>query len=440
MNVFAIPVSKLNSYVRSRLREDPFLSEVWIEGEVGQVNVRRDTAYIQLADESATVTGIVFGLSQSGMRDLLEPGQKILVRGEVSLYVPSGRFSIVIREAKASGAGVLMQQMLALQKKLEAAGFFARERKRQLPPYPREVAVITSKDGAALQDILQIAGRRNPGVRIRLYPATVQGPSAPQTIVEAFDAVRRDGTADVVIVARGGGSAGDLSAFNDARVVEAVVRSPVPVVSAVGHETDWSFCDLAADDRASTPSEAAEKAVPDAKVIAAQIRHLMALAQKSVRAALERAQLRLRSETAELRASGMDARIRAERDQLTYLRSEAKSRMDALLERARSDLRAEEQATVHAANLDARLRSEQNSLDRELDKLRSQLRTRAVSLRHKLDAAEKQLSALNPMRIVSSGYAVVLRDGRRIHRAADLAKGDTVELVFSDGTAEATID
>lgn len=394
MSELSITVSQLNGYVNTRLQNDAFLSLVWIEGEVGQIGTRRNTAYITLQDADASVSCLAFRFSGSALEDILTPGSRVLVRGDVSLYVPSGRFSLVIKEAQPAGEGALLAQLRALQKKLTQAGFFAPERKRPLPPYPREIAVITSAQGAALQDIRKISARRNPSVRLRLYPVMVQGVSAPQSIADAFNAVNEDGTADIVIVARGGGSAADLSAFNDERVVRAVVSARMPVISAVGHETDVTFCDMAADRRASTPSAAAELAVPEAEAIRTEIRNLMAQAQQAVRAAFERTALQLRTEQASLRSAGTDYRLRAAKQQISQLRQGQTSSVRAVLAGLKGDLHAQEQ----------------------------------------------RLSALNPSSILSSGYAVVLKDGRRVYSAKEIVCGDSLELLFKDGRIRVTAD
>lgn len=439
MSAYSISVRQLNEYVKSRLRSDTFLSDVWIEGEVSELSLRHSTAYVKLSDEAATVSGIVFGYPDSPLRETLRRGQKVLVRGDVSIYVPYGNFSILIREARPAGIGSLLLQLMALRKKLEAAGYFAQERKRTLPPYPREIAVITSADGAALQDIRKIAARRNRGVRLRVYPVTVQGISAPQSIKEAFDAVNADSTADLVIVARGGGSAGDLAAFNDERVVRAVVSSAIPVVSAVGHETDWTFCDLAADMRASTPSAAAELSIPEAAVIGGEIRQLMALSQQYVRSALERFVLRLRSESAGLRATGIDARLRAGREEISFLLGQEQARLLSSLQDAQAKLQYEQQQTARGAGRVLQIHTARGEVSHLQDASSQLARAHLQGLRAAVSGEEQKLHALDPRRIVSAGYAVVLRSGQRIYKAEDLKAGDNVQLIFSDGTAEAII-
>lgn len=439
MSEYCIPVRKLNEYVKARLRNDPFLADIWIEGEVSELNVRNSTAYLRLSDGSASVDGIVFQFTTSPLREILVPGQNVLVRGDVSVYVPLGRFSIQIREAKPAGLGALLLQMMALQKKLEAAGLFAEARKRELPPYPREIAVITSKDGAALQDIKKIAARRNRSVRLRVYPVTVQGSNAAQTIAHAFDKVNADGTADLVIVARGGGSAADLSAFNDERVVRAVVSSRVPVVSAVGHETDWTFCDLAADKRVPTPSAAAEQAIPEASIIQGQIRQIMQLAQKSVHAALERAALRLQTEVAGLRSTGMDVRLRAGRDEIAFLCDQEASHLTAKLRDSRAKVHEQRQQILRSADMQLRLQAARSSISYAEEQSHALSRAALLRLRAALSTEEQKLRALDPLRILSAGYAVVLRDGLRIYEADELHTGDVVQLMFKDGTVEAEI-
>lgn len=393
MTPFTITVAQLNDYVAGRLRQDPFLRDVWVEGEISKPSLKRGMGFFALADDQASVNCVVFRDQMEGLEDLLEDGRRVRVQGETSLFPRTGQYRITVQRIEPAGVGELFLRLMEVQKRLAEKGYFGLERKRTLPPYPRRIAVVTSKEGAALQDILQVAGRRNPGVAIQVFPTLVQGDRAPASIVNAIQYANAVSGADILIVARGGGSAADLAAFNDERVVTAVAESGIPVVSAVGHETDISLCDMAADKRAPTPSAAAEIAVPDRGRMREQLEVLRGSLQTAVSRLLERRRVQLRAESQALRSLVVTHKLDQARDQLRFFTQSGLARLRHLADRRGGELRT--------------------------------LKT--------------QLEALNPRRILQSGYAVVLRDGRRVLSASELKGGDKVELLFADGTWEARI-
>lgn len=394
MSEFTISVAQLNDYVAARLGQDPFLHSIWVEGEIEKPAVRRGIAYFALVDDEASVDCMIFRGDLERMQSLIEHGKRVRVHGAASLYPKTGRYRLAVRDVRPVGVGELFLRMVELQRRLAAKGYFAAEKKRSLPPYPKRIAVVTSKEGAALQDILQVAGRRNPGVAIQVYPTLVQGERAPASIACAIRRANRESHADVLIVARGGGSAGDLAAFNDEAVVTAVAESAIPVVSAVGHETDISLCDLAADRRAPTPSAAAEIAVPDRSQILAELDALRSSLRAGFDRVLSRRSAELAAERKALRSLVVTQKLDLARDQLRFFARSGLTQLRHLLDKSRGELRAQ----------------------------------------------RARLEALNPERILQSGYAVVLQDGRRINSAAELHTGEHVELLFADGRRRARIE
>ncbi|MBD5560852.1 MAG: exodeoxyribonuclease VII large subunit [Clostridia bacterium] len=393
MSDFTISVAQLNGYVGSRLAQDAFLRDAWIEGEIEKPAVRHGIAYFALVDEEASVDCLIFRDDLSRMESMLMNGQRVKVQGVMSLYRRTGRFRVQVRKMQLAGVGEIFLRLLELKNRLEARGLFDVRRKRPLPALPRRIAVVTSREGAALQDILQVAGRRNPGVAIDVYPALVQGERAPASLVRAISRASADARADILIVARGGGSAGDLSAFNDEGVVEAVAASRIPVVSAVGHETDVSLCDLVADRRAPTPSAAAEIAVPDRDQIMEQLRTFRRGLGIAMQQVLAKRHSQLQAESRALRSLAVTQKLDIVRGQLRFFVRSGLQQLQHLLERRKSELRAQ----------------------------------------------LSRLEDLNPGRILRSGYAVVVRDGRRIHSAAQLRPDDHVQLLFADGHRSARI-
>ena len=263
MDELVLSVGELNTYVADRLSGDPFLEEIWVKGEVTDFSMRMSTIYFVLRDEQAAIDCMIFDCEDAQRyAEILAEGQTVLARGDISIYRKNGKYRLIVRELQMAGMGELYMQFLLLKEKLQEKGVFDEARKRPIPKYPKKIGIVTSAQGAAIQDIKNIAQRRNPAIRLVLYPVRVQGLDAPSEIVRGIEYFNEYSDADVLIVGRGGGSAEDLAAFNDEGVVMAVYRSHIPVVSAVGHETDYSLSDMAADLRAPTPSAAAELVIP----------------------------------------------------------------------------------------------------------------------------------------------------------------------------------
>ncbi len=263
MSSRVVPVGLLVSYVKELLDTDALLADVWIEGEVSQVfHARSGHLYFSLKDDDVTLKCVLFRTLAERQSRLPEVGDALVAHGRLGLYARDGTVQLYADVVQAAGLGVLALQFEQLRQRLEAEGLFEETRKRPLPARPRVIGVVTSPDGSVWHDIQQVLRRRFPLVEVVLAPALVQGRHAPDSITLAIGAIQRVSGVEVVILGRGGGSADDLSAFNDERVARAVFASSVPVVSAVGHETDWTIVDFVADARAATPSVAAELCVP----------------------------------------------------------------------------------------------------------------------------------------------------------------------------------
>lgn len=261
-----LTVSQLNRFVRSTLEENPRLQEVYVQGELSNV-VRHYSSghiYFALKDDSASVRGVMFRGNASRLQFEPENGMMVLVRGFVTLYEKDGTYQINAVDIQPTGIGALQVAFEQLKRRLEAEGLFDGQYKQPIPSHPEQIAVITSAGGAALQDVIHVISRRCPSVGLTVVPAAVQGRDSVPELLAAFAAVNKLADRfDTVILCRGGGSMEDLLSFNDERVVRAVFSCPIPVISAVGHEVDFTLCDFVADLRAPTPSAAAELAVPD---------------------------------------------------------------------------------------------------------------------------------------------------------------------------------
>lgn len=384
-----ITVSQLNRYVKQLLENDAKLAQVYISGEISNFkNHSSGHFYLSLKDEGALVRAVMFRAYAAKVPFTPENGMKVIVRGRVSLYEKDGGYQFYIEEMQPDGVGALQLAFEQLKKKLAQEGLFDQQRKRPLPRYPRRIGVITSPTGAAVRDILNILGRRYPLAPVVFAPVLVQGPGAPAQLIHAVEYFSDTKAADVVIIGRGGGSVEELWAFNDEGLARAVAASRVPVISAVGHETDFTICDFVADLRAPTPSAAAELAVPDRGQLLAYIEQMDSKACRGALAAVEAASHRL-----------------------TLLQS-------------RRCL-----STPLYVVEDQSLR-----LDRAAKAFQHASQTNLASADRRLAALSAKLDALSPLKVLGRGYAIAQTDRGVVGRRADVRPGDRLTLTVSDGT------
>lgn len=389
-----LSVSQLNFYIKSVLENDPRLATVFLEGEISNFsdNYRSRHLYFSLKDSKAVVRAVMFAGNASRLMFRPENGMKILCRGRVGVYEPGGQYQIIVEDMQPQGVGALALAFEQLKRSLAAKGLFDRAHKKPIPKIPGTVGVITSPTGAAVQDIRNVLTRRFPAVDIVFCPVPVQGEAAPSHLTEAVEKLGNNDLCDVIIIGRGGGSMEDLWAFNDEALAHAIYRCPIPVISAVGHETDFTICDFVSDLRAPTPSAAAEIAVPD-------IRELK---------------------------EGLDARARR-----------LNAVMNRLTERRRLCIEQRELRVREAVN---RAIEEKTA---QCDSLCAQLSdaARKLSDRHErlLLGYRSRLDALNPERVLTRGYALVEKNGVPVGSSVALHRDDNVVLRFSDGTQTAVI-
>ncbi len=386
-----ISVSQLNRYVKSLLEGDRNLAAVHISGEISNFthHYKSGHLYMSLKDENAAVKAVMFKGHASKLVFRPEDGMRVIVKARVSLYENTGAFQIYIEEMQPDGVGALQIAFEQLKKKLAAEGLFDDSRKRPLPPYPERVGIITSPTGAAVRDMFNVLGRRYPLAQVVFCPVLVQGEGAAPSIVDAIRRFNESGAADVLIVGRGGGSIEDLWAFNEESVARAVAASAIPVISAVGHETDFTICDFVADLRAPTPSAAAELAVPDARRLEAM-----------VAAAGERLESAVRQQVT---AAGQRLQLLQSKRCLSapqYYTEEQAMRLDYLTRRFASA------AKQPLGVADRRLAS-----------------------------AASKLDALSPLKVLGRGYAIGYDAGGQVlDSVRKVAPGDAVSLRLADGT------
>ncbi|WMJ84255.1 exodeoxyribonuclease VII large subunit [Oscillospiraceae bacterium LTW-04] len=395
MRLPILKVSQLNRYVKSQLEADPRLKEIYVAGEIGTLtaNQRSGHLYFTLRDDTSSIKAVMFAGNALQLKFMPQSGLAVVARGAATLYERDGTFQLMVSELMLDGAGA---QGFAFEKQkqlLAAKGYFDEHKKRAIPPNPTIVGVVTSDSGAALHDIFSVIARKNPTVQLLLAPAVVQGPEAPASIAAAIAAINRDGRSEVLIVGRGGGSAEDLWAFNEESVVRAVAQSRIPTISAVGHETDITLCDLAADLRAATPTAAAELAVTD------------------------RAQLleRLGQRKNMLKNAMTHQLILKERLLLEKKSTEPLKNPWFFINKNRQRLN----------NL---IESMYNLSQSEISN-----RLKPVSQRAAL------LDSLSPLRILARGYCIATKEGHPVISAGHLQEEDNITLRLHEGSATAVI-
>jgi exodeoxyribonuclease VII large subunit len=414
---------------------------VRVEGEVSNYKLYEASGhrYFSLKDEGAQIRVVLFRGRERHIFGEIRDGQSVIVTGSLGVYEKKGEYQLYAQSAEVRGVGNLLVELERRKRKLADEGLFDPAKKRRLPPFPRRIGIVTSRHGAALRDMVRVARSRMPGVAITLSPCLVQGAGAAADIVAALDALYGLGGADVIIAGRGGGSIEDLWAFNEEEVVRALARSPVPTISAVGHETDFTLSDLAADHRAATPTAAAQMAVPDRAELLERIAALF---------------LRLRKADARVRdAARQEWRIAAgtlsdPRPLLQGRRYALGEQTASLTECARSAVRRGRErlerlaasARIHSPA--ARLSGKRGELGLYVSRARAGMDARRRRLRASVDLLCGKLSVLDPESVLTRGYAIV-RDraaGTVVRSAAEVRAGDRVDVHLSDGAFGAVVE
>jgi exodeoxyribonuclease VII large subunit len=424
-------VSELTQQIRDLLeREFP---SVWIQGEISNLrSAPSGHVYFTLKDDTAQIRCVMFKLQRRFLKFRLEDGLHVIAWGRISVYSLRGEYQLILDTMEPVGLGSLMLAFEQLRERLIAEGLFDEGKKKPIPSFPKRIGLVTSSRGAAVRDMIRISRRRFPGTHILLSPATVQGDRAPEEIVAAIDRLCSAGDVDVIIIGRGGGSIEDLWAFNDEKVVRAVAGCPLPIVSAVGHETDVTLTDFAADLRASTPSAAAEMVVPDKEDLLESVLHLSARMKTCMRNFLER------------RVSILNELLRRLYDPRRQIQ-ERRMRLDELTIRLSLTIRRKlETESREIVALATRLRPEY--LIREIDAGRNQCSTLFADLlrtirntlkecRGSVENIAAKLDSLSPLSVLARGYSVTLRPqtGIVITDAAQVRTGEELQVRLHRG-------
>lgn len=389
-------VSQLNARISDLIASDEELKMIFIEGELSNVNINMKSGhmYFSLKDKNSVVRAVMFAWSVRNLRFRPEDGMKVIMRAQVTVYEPSGQYQLRVEDMQPDGVGVLAMQFEQLKKKLGAEGLFDDEHKRPIPSMPKTVGIITSPTGAALRDIMDIIGRRYPCVDLVLAPVLVQGEEAPAQLIKAVDLFSEYQAADVVIIGRGGGSMEDLWAFNDEGLARAIYRCQVPVISAVGHETDTTLCDFVSDLRAPTPSAAAELAVPNRADLMGNVQDLL---RQSIAAVNTKFELK-----------------HHDIEKLSEITS-AHSPLNEVVK----DLELIDSFSVRASNAASRCLESSTADAKELF---------------------TKVEALNPVAVLNRGFAYITHENKNVSSVKDVAGGDILDITLKDGSITAVVD
>ena len=393
-NKSALSVTQVNRYIKMLMESDDVLSYVSVRGEIS--NLKYHTSghlYFTLKDEESEIPAVMFRSAASGLKFTARNSMRVTVYGKISVYEKSGRYQVYASAMTDDGIGALFLEYQRLHRQLREEGLFDDSRKRPLPKFPKCIGILTSPTGAAVRDIINITARRYPSAKILLYPTLVQGAEAPASLLSGLAYLNAETDCDVIILGRGGGSMEDLWAFNDEALVRAVAASRIPVISAVGHETDFTLCDFAADCRAPTPSAAAELAVPDRRQLLEQIDE-----------SLGRLEVHLSQYCERRRAQIQD-----------YDRRLAIRSPEAALARVRQTVQSDHARMTRA------------------------IQTKTEHGRLLLTKYVEKLNAMNPLSVLERGFGVVSKNGEILRSVSTLQEGDCVELRLADGRAEAQI-
>ena len=400
MNNFSTPkfisVSQLNFYIKTLVEGDSNLRYVFVTGEISNLTDHYSSGhiYLSLKDDKAVVKAVMFSNSARNLKFIPKNGMKVIVRGRVSVYEPSGQYQLYIEDMQPDGIGALTIAYEQLKAKLEAEGLFDNKHKKTLPKYPKHIAIITSPTGAALQDILNILRNRWPYSQVEIVPALVQGSTAASTLIKAVKSVDEEAVADVIIIGRGGGSIEDLWAFNDETLARTIFNCKIPVISSVGHETDFTICDFVSDMRAPTPTAAVVLATPD-----------------------------------------KDAELDTLIKQGQYL-----SVLGENIISARQSELSEYEKVLAQYNPSIEFKLKQDEFKRLSDRLftaGNKLIDKEKTINENLKV---RLFALNPSEILKRGYSVTTLNNQTITSASQVNSGDVLKIILSDSSIDATVN
>ncbi|WP_424162768.1 exodeoxyribonuclease VII large subunit [Bacillus amyloliquefaciens] len=428
-----VTVSALTKYIKRKFDVDPHLEDIWIKGELSNVKIHtRGHIYFTLKDEHARMQAVMFQRQSSRLAFKPEDGMKVIVRGGISVYEPSGSYQLYAKEMQPDGVGALYLAYEELKKKLAGEGLFDDRHKQAIPAFPATIGVVTSPTGAAVRDVITTLKRRYPLVKVIVLPALVQGENASRSIVKRIEEANAQKMCDVLIVGRGGGSIEELWAFNEEIVARAIFASAIPVISAVGHETDFTISDFVADIRAATPTGAAEIAVPHTtdlmeRTKTAEVRLTRAM-QQHISKKKERVQA-LQSSY----AFRFPKRLYTQKEQqFDLLYQQFQSQLTGLTERKQRQL---ERNTYRLTALhpETQLKQAKKRYEERSNQLTRSMNVQLKQLHSQFQTVLGKLNALSPLQVMERGYSLAYKDKELIKSVDQVEQNDTLEVKMTDG-------
>ena len=439
MDKHIFSVGDINRYVKLLLEEDDQLQDVWVRGEISNfTHHSRGHMYFTLKDTDGVLRAVMFAGSNRYLKFIPKNGTKVIVRGSLAVYEQGGQYQLIAREMQPDGLGSLYLAYEQLRSKLQEEGLFNPEIKKTLPVYPKVIGVITSPTGAAIRDIVTTIRRRYPVVRIILLPVLVQGEKAPESISQAIETMNQTDFIDVLIVGRGGGSIEELWAFNSEVVARSIFASKIPIISAVGHETDYTIADFVADIRAATPTAAAELAVPHILELRQRVDWLEGKLRNQLVGQVSRVQERWKRAHKSLLARHPRRQMESANQSL----DRTVSRLHASIYRLLKDHRLRNQSfkqRLEFQNPRKQLQTLRERLDRDQSQLAKTGKTLTERYRNQWLHMMTKLDGLSPLKIMGRGYSLMYKDDHLVKSTTQLDPGDSVKVELIDGTIDCSV-
>ncbi len=435
-----LSVSELTKYLKLKFDRDPYLERVYLSGQVSNFRKRPNHQYFSLKDDKAVIQATMWGGLYKKLGFELEEGMKVNVVGRVQIYEPSGSYSIIIEKAEPDGIGALAIQFEQLKKRLTAAGYFDDRHKQPLPQFAKKIGVITSPSGAVIKDIITTVSRRFPGVAIILFPTKVQGEGSAQEVAANIALANQRDDLDLLIVGRGGGSIEDLWAFNEEIVVQAIFESQLPIISSVGHETDVTLADFAADRRAATPTAAAELATPVTKAdLLAFLRERQTRSYQALMRLIRQKEERLQKLKESVIFRQPERLCDAYLQRLDQLKNQLNSSFRQLYQSYEKEKTLLHQRLL-SLNLLGKVERQQEGLKQQRRLLLSGMKSQYDSQIARFEKAQDALLSLDTSRIVARGYAIVKDKDRILASSQEVKKGDQLTIQMRDGRLEVEVE
>ncbi len=432
-------VGEINRFLKELIEGNFELQDIWIRGEISNfTHHSRGHMYFTVKDEEAVIKAVMFAGNNRFLKFVPKNGTKVLVRGAVTVYESGGQYQFIAREMQPDGMGSLYLAFEQLKQKLQEEGLFDAHRKRTLPAYPKVIGVVTSPTGAAVRDIVTTIRRRYPVARVLLVPVMVQGEHAPRSISEAIQLLNRSGEVDVMIVGRGGGSIEELWAFNTEVVARSIAVSSIPVISAVGHETDFTIADFVADIRAATPTAAAELAVPHILELRQRLKWLQDKLQGNLLTRLNQSADRWKRAQKALSHRHPQKQVENANQRLDRLMDRFYLSMHRFTRNRRVMLNATTQK-LQFYNPNKQLGQFKERLSRLQEELHKESLQVVKYKRNQLLLTMARLDGLSPLKIMSRGYSLVYKEGQLVKSIQQLDPGDGVRVELMDGTIDCSV-